>query len=154
MAKSISIASPNTILSSSHRPPFSRPSLFLQPFNPSRCPLSLSSSPSFHLPSNKKHGRSCFVARSSLDDAEHSSAEEAIPIEKSMSSFDSLIGWLVSFFPFRPIQGLGFLILFFFFSFLRKKRFYFYFFIHGLAGFPAFPTVLDINQIRDILPHR
>jgi hypothetical protein len=23
-----------------------------------------------------------------------------------------------------------------------------------VSGFPAFPTVLDINQIRDILPHR
>jgi hypothetical protein len=27
---------------------------------------------------------------------------------------------------------------------------FFFFF----AGFPAFPTVMDINQIREILPHR
>lgn len=26
--------------------------------------------------------------------------------------------------------------------------------IHGFAEYPAFPTVMDVNQIREILPHR
>lgn len=107
-AVSKSIASPCLF---SSNPSFSRPNLYLQssfnsshsqPKRSSFSPLSLSisSNPSFHLHLKKKVSGSSrsFITRSSLDDASHS-ADEAIPIEKSMMSF--FFFWFDSFDFFR-----------------------------------------------------
>ncbi|RWW21635.1 hypothetical protein BHE74_00025165 [Ensete ventricosum] len=77
-----------------------------------------------------------FVTRCSVDGAVK--VEPKVPVEKS---------WFLSchFAPRSMIYGSFFL----FFSLLKDLSFTGYF-----EGFPPFPTVMDINQIRNILPHR
>lgn len=76
-----------------------------------------------------------FVTRCSVDGAVKVEAE--VPVEKS---------WFLScYFASRSVIYGSF----FLFSLLKDLIFIGYF-----EGFPPFPTVMDINQIRNILPHR
>jgi hypothetical protein len=103
----------------------------IKPRRLSQSPISLSLSVprSLSLQSNQ---RSSSIAFSSLDGLNNTNQD--IPIEKRMFSLAFLFSHNKS-------------------SFEKNKKIKTFFLIY-FAEYPAFPAVIDINQIREILPHR
>jgi 3-hydroxyacyl-[acyl-carrier-protein] dehydratase len=115
---------------SSHSSPSHRPCSIL---SPSRSQISLGDFRSLPRATRlKKKNPSHFTTHCSLDAA--IDPKEDIPIESSMS-FALQLSLSLS----GLVNLMGSFLIFCFLSF---------------AGYAAFPTVMDINQIREILPHR